>query len=133
MARGATPLTEAQFVEEVVTRIENGDVALSKAQVKAVVKAFKEEIVDCLANGYKVSLSGLLTLTPVAKPGRKKGTVVRNPFDGSTKTLRADESDKFKVRPKVSTAVLGAFPSAKSTAGQGLLKQLKPPAKKKSK
>lgn len=127
MAKGATPLTEAQFIEEVTTRLD-GEV--TKAQVRAVVKAIKDEAIDCLANGYKVTLSGLLTLTPTAKPGRKKGTVVRNPFDGSTKTLRADEQDKFKVKAKVSGSVVTAFPGVRSANGQALVKQLKPAKKR---
>lgn len=125
--KGAQPLSESELVDEVVDRLED----FSKAQVKNVVKALKEEIADCLANGYKVSLSGLLTLTPTAKPGRKKGTKVRNPFDGTEKTLRTDEPDKFKVKAKVSSSIVNKqFPSVKSKAGQELLAQLSASKKK---
>lgn len=129
--KGAKPLSEAEFIEEITKRLDTSGGGLSKAQVKSVVKALKEEAIDCVSNGYKITLSGLLTLTPVAKAGRKKGTKVRNPFDGTEKTLRADEPDKFKVKAKVSSAVLKEFPSAKKAEGQELLKQLTP-AKKKS-
>lgn len=127
--KGAIPLSEAEFVEEIAGRLDG---AVSKGQVKQVVKALKEEAIDCLANGYKVTLTGFLTLTPTAKAGRKKGTVVRNPFDGSTKTLRSDEPDKFKVKAKASAAIVNKhFPSVKSGAGVDLLKQLTPAKKKK--
>lgn len=128
MAKGATTLSESELIDEVVTRLGDG---FNKAQVRQVVKALKEEAVDCLANGYKVTLSGLLTLTPTAKKGRKKGTKVRNPFDGTEKTLRADEPDKFKVKAKASSAILNSFPSVRTGDGQTLLKQLTPTKKTK--
>jgi len=127
MGKGATTLSESEFVDEIVSRLGDG---YSRAQVRNVVKALKEEAIDCMSNGYKVTLSGLLTLTPSAKPGRKKGTKVHNPFDGTSKTLRSDEPDKFKVKAKVSSSVLKAFPSVKSSSGQALIKQLKPAKKK---
>lgn len=129
MAKGPLPLSEAGFIEEITTRS-----GLQRSVVKQVVKALKEEATDCLANGYKVTLSGFLTLTPEAKAGRKKGTVVRNPFDGSEKKLKADEPDKFKVKAKASPAIVAnSFPSVKSKDGQELLKQLAKPKKKKAK
>ena len=130
--KGATPLSESDLIEEIVNnRLGSADV--SKAQVKHIIKALKEEIADCLQSGYKVTLSGLLTIVPSSKPGRKKGTVVRNPFDGTTKTLRSDEPDKFKVKARVSASVVNGFPSAKSADGQALLKQLTPAKKSKPK
>lgn len=128
MAKGATPLTEGELIEEVVGRLDGA--GLSKSQVRDVVKALKAEIADCLQNGYKVSLTGLLTITPRSKPGRKKGTKVRNPFDGTEKTLRADEPDKFVIKAKVSSSVAAGFPSVKSQAGAALVKQLAPAKKK---
>lgn len=126
--KGPLPLSEAELIEETLKRLDSEEV--SKAQLRAVVKALKAEIVDCLTTGYKISLTGLVTLTPVAKPGRKKGTKVRNPFDNTEKTLRADEPDKFKIKAKVSSAVVNAFPSARSKGGQELLAQLAPAKKK---
>lgn len=126
MAKGATPLTEGELIEETLKRLDG----VSKSDVSKVVKALKAEIADCLQNGYKVTLSGLLTITPRSKPGRKKGTKVRNPFDGTEKTLRADEPDKFVIKAKVSSSVAKGFPSVKSQAGAALVKQLAPAKKK---
>lgn len=120
--KGAIPLTEAELINEIHTRV--GD-SFTHSQVSTVVKAAKAEIIDCLANGYKVNLSGLLILTPTAKAGRKKGTKVRNPFDGTTKTLRADEPDKFKIKARVSPSVVTKnFPTTRTQKGQDLIKAL---------
>lgn len=128
MGKGATALSESEFVSEIANRL--GD-EVPAAVVKKVVKALKEEAVDCLANGYKVTLTSFLTMTPTAVKGRKKGTKVRNPFDGTEKTLRSDEPDKFRVKAKASTVIAKQFPSIKSADGQALHKQLTPAKKKK--
>lgn len=121
--RGPYVLTEANLIGEVTTRVGNG---FSKAEVASIVKALKVEITECIQLGHKVTLNGLVVFTPVAKEGRKKGTVVRNPFDGTTKTLRADEPDKFAVKARVSAGVKDGFPSSKTQQGQALIKQLQP-------
>lgn len=124
---GATALSEAELIHELGKRLPG----IPAATIKAVVKGFKEEVTECLSQGYKITLSGLLTITPGSKPGRKKGTVVRNPFDGTSKTLRADEPDKFFVKAKASTlTILKSFPTVKSAKGQELLKSLAPAKKK---
>lgn len=120
--KGAIPLTEAELINEIHTRVGDG---FTHSQVSTIVKGLKAEVIDCLANGYKVNLSGLLILTPTAKPGRKKGTVVRNPFDGTTRKLRADEPDKFKIKARVSPSVVNKnFPTTRTQTGQELIKQL---------
>jgi nucleoid DNA-binding protein len=121
--RGPYPLTESELIGEVATRIGNG---FSKKDVSDVVKALKAEITECIQLGHKVSLAGLVIFTPVAKPGRKKGAVVRNPFDGTSRTLRADEPDKFAVKARVSAGVKAGFPSSRTKDGQALIKQLAP-------
>ena len=128
MAKGPQTLSESEFVDEIVSRLGDG---FSKSQVRQVVKALKEEAIDCLANGYKINLTGLLTITPQAVKGRKKGTKVKNPFAGTEKTLRSDEPDKFRVKAKASSSILNHFPSIRSGDGQALHKQLYKPAKKK--
>ena len=124
--KGAIPVTESELVGLVAERVGNG---FSQKDVREIVRALKEEITECVQMGCKVTLSGLLVITPVAKPGRKKGTVVRNPFDGSTKTLRADEPDKFNVKARVSAGVKQGFPSPRTQAGKELVSQLMPVAR----
>lgn len=124
--RGPEPLSEAGLIEEIHTRLDS---TVSKADVKVVVKALKEEIAECLQNGYKVTLTGLMIITPSVKPGRKKGDKVYNPFDGTTKTLRADEPPKFNAKASISSVVKNGFPDPKKTDGAALVAQLTPKKK----
>lgn len=145
-SKGPIPLSEAELIQEILDnridlgkylRTEDSEKGLSEAQIKAftkdVIAGLKTEVADCLQNGYKVTLNGLVIFTPKVKNGAKKGTKVRNPSDGSVKTLKADKPDEFKARARVSKSVSDGFPSLKSNAGQELHKRLyvKPkPAKK---
>lgn len=117
------PLTQAAFIDEVVARVDG----ISKSDVKRVIGAVVEELGDCISNGYKVNLGGIAIFEPRAKKGRKKGTKVRNPFDGTTKTLRADEPDKVTVKVRVGAALKNALPGPKTKDGQALVKQLLKP------
>lgn len=117
---GAVKLSEGDFVAEICKRVPE----LSERQVRKVVTALKEEVIDCLTNGYTVPLTGLVTFEPTAKPGRKKGTVVRNPFDGTEKTLRADEPPVFGAKIKRSPSIKSKFPAIKSADGKALYKAL---------
>jgi hypothetical protein len=92
-----------------------------------------EEAHDCLANGYVVTIPGLVKLTPAVKAGRKKGTTVRNPFAGTEKKLRADEPDKFVLRVSKSSAIIKKFPKITTTRGKELHSLLADKPKKKSK
>lgn len=117
----AKTLTFAEFLGEVA---EHRTDTLSKAQIKHAVEAIAEELGDCMANGYKVSIPGVAIFTPRAKAGRKKGTVVRNPFDGSEKTLKKDEPDSVVVKVKAAGRLKDALPSPTSKAGAELVKAL---------
>jgi hypothetical protein len=135
MARKKGPITlsESELLDETLKRLANGGHEFSRAQARTMLTALKEELVDCVTSGYKVNLTGVLTIEPVLKAGRKKGTVIRNPFDPDAKprTLKADEPDKFAVKVSKSTTLNAKFPTVKSKAGQELADQLRLPAKKK--
>ena len=117
----AQTLSAAEFKEEVGKRLGG---TVSKADINKVFSALVEEAHDCLINGYIVSIPGLVKLTPVVKAGRKKGTVVRNPFEGTEKTLKADEPDKFAVRVSKSSAISKKFPTLRTSAGKELHSKL---------
>lgn len=117
----AEALTHAAFIEEVVSRLD-GDV--SKADIKRVVAAVGEELGDCLANGYKVSIAGIGIFEPRAKKGRKKGTMVRNPFDGTEKKVKADEPDKVTIKARPAGALKNALPDPAKADGVALAKKL---------
>ena len=118
----ATPLTASEFASEVLNRLDGA--GYSRSDVKRIMDAIAEEAQDCIANGYSVPLLSLVKIEPVVKKGRKKGTVVRNPFDGTTKTLRSDESDSVKVKAKPLGKLKNALPSPKSKAGKELIDAL---------
>ena len=113
---GATKLTYSEFKAEVAKRLPGVDAKT----INKVLGAFTEEVTDCVVNGYAVQVPGLFSIEPVVKAGRKKGTVVRNPFDGTEKTLRGDEPDKFVVKLKKSSSLARKFPTLRTTAGKEL-------------
>lgn len=121
-AKGAKPLSESEFIDEVVNRLGG---AMPKTQVRAVVKAMKEEIADCLANGYKVTLTGLVRFEPKFVPEKKKGEPVRNPSTGETAPRAKTVPASFKAKAFASSSLKKVFPTIKSSAGTELAKQLK--------
>lgn len=124
MATKAEALTQAQFNDEVLGRLEKDGQEISKSQYSRVLAAICDEAADCLANGYSISIGGLVKLEPRAKAGRKKGTVVRNPFDGSEKKLRADEPDKITIKARPLAKAKAQLPTPNSKAGKELVKAL---------
>jgi hypothetical protein len=106
---------------------------VNQTDVSKVLSALVTEIQDCLVIGYSVSIPGLLKAEPVVKAGRKKGTVIRNPFDMNApeRKLRADEPDKFAVKLSKSSALAAKFPSLKTKAGKDLHAELQPRAPQK--
>jgi nucleoid DNA-binding protein len=119
---GPIPLTEAQFIDELLKRCDG----MSKADVKLVVKAFKEEVVDCLTNGYKVSLSGLVRFEPKYVGEKKKGEMVRNPATGETQPRAASVPASFRAKAYASSAIAKQFPTTRSSVGKALATQLAP-------
>lgn len=138
--KGPIAITEADLIHDTIERL--GDKLGADANdgqktkiVRAVLTALKEEIVASVVQGYSVNLTGLVKFEPVVKAGRKKGTVITNPFkpDEKPKVLKADEPDKFALKIGKSSAVGAQFPTLKTKAGQELHAQLyvKPKAAKK--
>lgn len=119
----AEPLSHADFIEEVTSRLDG---ELSKAQVRSCVKAVSEELADCLANGYKVNVSGIGIFEPRAKKGRKKGTLIRNPFDPDAKPKKVakDEPDKVTIKVRAGAGLKNALPDPKKADGVALAKKL---------
>jgi nucleoid DNA-binding protein len=125
----AEKVTFAAVKETLLDRVDG----VSKAQVNHVLKELVEEVHDYLTSGYAVNIPGLGTWTPQVKPGRKKGDVVRNPFDGTERKLTKDEPDKFVVKVKKPSGIAErVFPSMKSKAGQELATQLSKKPKSKA-
>lgn len=108
MAAGKQTLGE--FKGSVLEAVAEDRPELSKADVNAVLNALVAQAQSDLADGYEVPLLGLVKLVPTLKVGRKKGTVVRNPFDGSERKLTATESDTVKIKARPGAAAKNALP-----------------------
>jgi nucleoid DNA-binding protein len=119
----AQALTASQFVEDIATRLEG---EYSKADVRRVLVAVAEELQGALADGYKVSIAGVGRFEPRAKAGRKKGDLIRNPFDPDAppKKVTADEPTKVVVKAFPAAALKNGMPGAKTKKGQELAKTL---------
>lgn len=118
----AEPLTHGEFLNELSEHpaLEH----LSKSDIKLVLAEAAAELGDCLANGYKVNIPGFGNYKPVAKKGRKKGTLVRNPFDGSERKLLATEPDKIGVKIGANAKLKAHLPEPGTTNAKSLVKKL---------
>ncbi|MDX6467956.1 MAG: Bacterial DNA-binding protein [Gaiellaceae bacterium] len=119
----AQALTATEFVEGIAEQLDG---EYSKADVKKVLGAVAAELQDCLASGYKVNISGIGRFEPRAKAGRKKGDLIRNPFDPEAppKKVTADEPTKVVVKAFPAAALKNGMPGPKTKKGQDLAKTL---------
>ena len=125
-------LTYADFKLEVGKRLaanQPGASPISKATIDAVFKAFIEETVDCLSQGYKVSIPGLVKFGVAYVPAKRKGEMVI-PFGGGEPQPRAESVPAgFRAKAYASSAIKKAFPKMTAKAGKELAALVKPPEK----
>ncbi len=119
----AKPLTATEFIDDVATQL-NGE--YTKADIKKVIGAVADTLQNSLADGYKVNLAGVGRFEPRAKAGRKKGDLIRNPFDPDAppKQVTADEPTKVVVKAFPAAALKNGMPNPDSAKGQELAKKL---------
>jgi nucleoid DNA-binding protein len=119
----AQALTASQFIEDIASRL-GGD--YSKTDVRKVLGAVAEELQGALADGNKVSIAGVGRFEPRAKAGRKKGDLIRNPFDPDAppKTVTADEPTKVVVKAFPAAALKNGLPGPETAKGQELARKL---------
>jgi len=115
----AQAMTASQFIEDIATRLDG---EYSKADVRKVLGAVAEELQGALADGYKVSIAGVGRFEPRAKAGRKKGDLIRNPFDPDAppKKVLADEPTKVVVKAFPAASLKNGMPGPKTKQGQDL-------------
>jgi nucleoid DNA-binding protein len=115
----AQPLTATEFIDGIAEQLDG---EYSKSDVKKVLVAVAAELQDSLANGYKVNITGIGRFEPRAKAGRKKGDLIRNPFDPDAppKKVTADEPTKVVVKAFPAAALKNGMPGAKTKKGQDL-------------
>jgi nucleoid DNA-binding protein len=87
-----------------------------------VLVALAEELQGALADGFKVSITGVGRFEPRAKAGRKKGDLIRNPFDPDAppKKVTSDEPTKVVVKAFPAAALKNGLPGPKTKKGQEL-------------
>ena len=106
----AQALTATEFIEGIANQLDG---EYSKADIKKLLVAVADELQDSLANGYKVNIAGIGRFEPRAKAGRKKGDLIRNPFDPDAppKQVTADEPTKVVVKAFPAAALKNGMPS----------------------
>lgn len=120
------PLTYAEFKAEVTKRLAADGREVTKASVDAFFKAFIEETTDCLANGFAVTIPGLVKFTLAYTPAKRKGELVK-PFGGGDPVPRA-ESKPAALRAKAyaSASIKNALPKLTTNLGKQIAEMVKP-------
>jgi DNA-binding protein HU-beta len=98
------PLTQTQLVSAVADRAE-----VSKAEVKRVLAALDEVVLEEIGNAQKVRIGTLVQLTPRVKPAQKKRQG-RNPATGEEITIAAKPAS-VDLRARPLAKAKGALPS----------------------
>ena len=119
----AKAMTATEFIDDVATQLDG---AYSKSDIKKVLGAVAETLQNSLAEGYKVNLAGVGRFEPRAKAGRKKGDLIRNPFDPDAppKEVTADEPTKVVVKAFPAASLKNGMPGAETAQGQALANTL---------
>lgn len=94
-------MNKTDLVSAVVTRLAENDVKVTKKSMTTYVEAMLDVIVDAMADGDDVKLTGFGNFTVVDKPER----IARNPQNGSELVIPAHKAPKFKFSNAVKSVV----------------------------
>lgn len=94
-------MNKTDLVSAVVTRLAENDVKVTKKSMTTYVEAMLDVIVDAMADGEDVKLTGFGNFTVVDKPER----IARNPQNGSELVIPAHKAPKFKFSNTVKAVV----------------------------
>jgi len=100
------------------------ELGISRADVRAIVNTFFEHVEAELSRGNEVTLTPYVAFRFRYSAPIKKGTMVRNPFDGSVNPS-AGRSAKLVVRARALKRVRDAAPGPSTKAGKPLVAGLK--------
>jgi nucleoid DNA-binding protein len=124
-------LTQSQLTEQAL-QIMDDDKRISKAQANDFLESARAVLEESIAEGNKVSVWGIVTLTPVfklAKP-RRKGV---DPRTGEEQMLKAKPAEMAFRKPSVGKRFKDSLPSPKSKAAEPWMKQAEKAAKQAAK
>ena len=122
--KGPTPMSEAEFVERLAENLGDFEYVGGARGAKMWLKTFKQTLAECVVEGNKVNLSGLLRVEPKFVPAKPKGEMVRNPSTGKTAPRAVAVPAAFKVKATASPSLKAAFPSTRTGAGKALAEKL---------
>jgi nucleoid DNA-binding protein len=97
------------------------DCEITKRLALEVLRSVIANVQYELQSGNEVRIPGFVSLQFRVRAGKKKGTVVRNPFDGTERKLDAAIPPKIIVRPRASTAIRNAAPSPRTAVGKAIM------------
>src|SRR4051794_8916136 len=86
-------LTYSDFVGEVAKRTE-----VDEKTVKKVLTGFREEVIDCAANGYAVTIPSFIKFTLKFEPAKRKGEMIRSPQSGEMQPRKEGKPAGFKLK-----------------------------------
>ena len=94
-------MNKAEMVNRICERLAEEDVKVTKKAMNKYVDVMLNTIVDSMADGEDVRLTGFGNFSVVDKPER----IARNPQDGSTVVVQAHKAPKFKFSASVKSVI----------------------------
>jgi nucleoid DNA-binding protein len=88
--------------------------------VKIVINEFFNQIELALGDGEPIRLTGYLAINHGYRAGKKKGDLVRNPFNGTTRKLEAGTPGKITIRARPLKKLKDAAPVLNSKVGRSI-------------
>jgi nucleoid DNA-binding protein len=126
----AQTLNEVAFAKEFAKRLGlDPEQKADLTEARRILTAFKDEVTDCLVNGYKVTLTNFVRFEPRFSPAKAMGEMVNVPGRGQQPRAKAEPAG-FKAKAFTSESISAAFPSIRSKAGQELAATLDPSQQK---
>lgn len=96
------------------------ELGMSRVDVRDVLNTFLQIISDELAEGNEVHISPYFKFKHRISPAVKKGTMVRNPFTGTTQPS-AGRPAKIGIKVLTLSGLKKAMPSATSKEGKAII------------
>lgn len=94
-------MNKTEMVNKIVERLAEEDIKVAKKSMNKYVDVMLDTIVDSMADGEDVRLTGFGNFSVVDKPER----IARNPQDSSTVVVPAHKAPKFKFSGSVKAAI----------------------------
>lgn len=94
-------MNKTEMVNKIVERLAEEDIKVAKKSMNKYVDVMLDTIVDTMADGEDVRLTGFGNFSVVDKPER----AARNPQTGETVMVAAHKAPKFKFSASVKSVI----------------------------